>query len=239
MPIREIIYRSYPLTDTKNATWDFIESLDLGVDVHTPEDLSFCITVFDLSPKGGDHLLIGTCEANALHLFTTSHMSIPIYREDKIKGFLQFSAFQLHTAVDNNSLGSDASQTNSIGSDSPGRSSLPDENPRKTDLPFDHSRDQDISFESHDNGLRPPPSTPTLSMQVSLEKLCSGKGKNLASKVRNKSPNPFFEFSVLHTNGWFVSKLRLLRIVPVRRYHCSQKLLRSCIKGKRCTDRTR
>jgi hypothetical protein len=220
MPIRETIYRSYPLTDTKNATWDFIESLDLGVDVHTPEDLSFCITVFDLSPKGGDHLLIGTCQVNALDLFTTSHMSIPLYREDKIKGFLQFSAFQLHTAMDNHSLDSDATQADSCGSDSPRRAS--EKNPRETHLPLDHSTNQESSFESHDSGLHPPPTTPTLSMQVSLEKLRSGKGKNLASKIRNKSPNPFFEFSVLHTNGWYVSKLSLPRSVLVRRYHCSQ-----------------
>lgn len=83
---RETIYRSYPLSDTKNATWDAIEELDLNVDIHTPQDLNFCVTVYDCDMKGGNHLLIGTCEVNALDLLITSSMSVPIRRDDKVKG---------------------------------------------------------------------------------------------------------------------------------------------------------
>lgn len=40
--------------------------------------------------------------------------------------------------------------------------------------------------------------TATVSMQIRLEKLHTGKGKKRISKVMNKAPSPFFEISVLH-----------------------------------------
>lgn len=203
------IYRSYPLTDTKNGTWDPIESLDLGVDVHTPEDLNFRITVYDLAVKGGDHLLIGTSQVNALDLLTTSHMSIPILRDDKVKGFLKVASFQLHT-FDN--VCSTSESADSSWEHTPQVGESLSEETCDCNLPLNHSAEQESPFELHYTYLDSPP-RPTLSMQVSHEKLCSRKGKNLANKVRKKAPNPFFEFSVLHKNGWYVGSRLVTYVV--------------------------
>lgn len=59
--------------------------------------------------KGGNHLLIGASEVNALDLITTSSMSVPIRRDDKVKGFLEVSGFQLQTDERNDTLGDDDS----------------------------------------------------------------------------------------------------------------------------------
>jgi hypothetical protein len=83
--------------------------LDLHVEHHSPQDLNFEITVHDCDMKGGNHLLIGTSEVNALDLITTSSMSVPIKRDLKVKGFLQVSHFQLSTDKQSETLMDDES----------------------------------------------------------------------------------------------------------------------------------
>ena len=59
-----------------------------------------------------------------------------------------------------------------------------------TDLESDSSADEAAQSLTHN--------TATVSMQIHLEKLHTGKGKNRMSKVMKKAPSPFFEISVLH-----------------------------------------
>ena len=217
--------------------------------------------------KGRDHLLIGMSEVNALDLLITSSMSVPIRRDDKVKGFLEVSNFQLHTdkineTLDDDSVDSEESardETEFTGSRdanetiaASGKPSVPvdectvrhenkliDDSPAKTaetspvdspdrsvsklsevddsgspaicdkQLPTDgdvgrhvSATERECSFESFETDLSSVSalSMPSVSMQISLEKLHTGKGKkkSLAGKVLNKAPSPFFDFAVLH-----------------------------------------
>lgn len=87
-----MLYRSYPLTGARSATWDPVEALEIGPT--RSKDLLFRITVFDCDIKGGKHLVIGETEVNASQL--TQKPSIPILRNGKIKGYLKFDRFELH-----------------------------------------------------------------------------------------------------------------------------------------------
>lgn len=234
------------------------------MDIRTPQDLNFRITVFDCDMKGGNHSLIGASEVNALDLITTSSMSVPIRRDDKIKGFLEVSSFQLHTdkqneILDDESLISEVSNhpvvaesasgegvvaysptTTNVGTsiqfahpesprerkkttgDSPVlmETGLPIVSPdgsesttppasfsariEKQTLPTSGDGEVDDSMDTFDDlSIVSALSMPSISMQISLEKLHTGKGKkkSLASKMWHKAPSPFFDFAVLFNNG--------------------------------------
>jgi len=90
---RETLFQSYPLPDTKSGMWEPVEDLNLGVLVHSSEDLCFRITVYDCDMKGGNHRLIGAAEVKESQL--TGVNSIAIERGSKIKGFLRFDRFEV------------------------------------------------------------------------------------------------------------------------------------------------
>ena len=210
--------------------------------------------------KGGDHLLIGESEVNALDLIITSSKSVPILRDDKVKGFLEVSSFQLHTdkleeTLDDESIVSELTpdgiepadgQAESVETSSTNveesiqfahpsspevtraiegsrritEESLPIVSPDGTDIttPFaiDSALEQDIdqtlptsgeqvAVDNHENSYASASSIsalcmPSVSMQISLEKLHTGQGKKktLTGKVFHKVPSPFFDFAVLH-----------------------------------------
>jgi hypothetical protein len=59
--------------------------------------------------------------------------------------------------------------------------------------------DTDLESESDEEDTHPNPKlTATVSMQIGLEKLHTGKGKNRITKITKRPPSPFFEISVLH-----------------------------------------
>lgn len=212
--------------------------------------------------KGGNHLLIGTCEVNALDLLITSKRSLPLRRDEKLKGFLEISHFQLHTDMPTNETLEDDSVVSSLQVvesasndtsasevvpdvvesniqeahpdspagvqtrlefDSPARSIkeafvvTPDGSPASSptrikeqqsptrgdgqDIAHNHFNQEQSFDDCHEADVSSIAtlSMPTLSMQVSLEKLHTGKGKkSLAGKLMKKAPSPFFNFAVLH-----------------------------------------
>jgi hypothetical protein len=59
--------------------------------------------------------------------------------------------------------------------------------------------DTDLESESDEEDTRPNPNLQaTVSMQIGLERLHTGKGKNRLTKITKRPPSPFFEISVLH-----------------------------------------
>ena len=94
---RETLYQSYPLSETKNGTWEPVEDLNLGVLVDSSEDLSFRITVYDCDMKGGNHSLIGIAKVkeSELHNNNNNNTSISIKRGEKVKGTLRFDRFEM------------------------------------------------------------------------------------------------------------------------------------------------
>lgn len=238
--------------------------------IDSPQDLNFQITVHDCDMKGGNHLLIGTSEVNALDLITTSSMSVPIKRDLKVKGFLQVSHFQLETDKRNETLMDDESIFSVVSSrtamletaseevaatgaaetvaasiqfehpespDFKSRPPLAQDSPIKSDISLPGltsdgesekvlpataiSAEEEQPSTTSDDGYAAEVSVdhqheytedtvcstisvmsmPTVSMQVSLENLHTGKGKKkgLARKMMtNKAPSPFFDFAVLH-----------------------------------------
>ena len=92
--IRETLYQSYPLVDTRSGTWEPVEDLNLGVLVHSSEELSFRVTVHDCDAKRGNHRLIGTVEVKSSEL-TGNMPTISIERGGKSKGILRFDRFDL------------------------------------------------------------------------------------------------------------------------------------------------
>jgi hypothetical protein len=90
------LYQSYPLSETRNGTWELVEDLNLGVLVDSSADLSFRITVYDCDMKGGNHSLIGIAQVKASELHNNNNTTpISIKRGEKVKGTLRFDRFEM------------------------------------------------------------------------------------------------------------------------------------------------
>lgn len=230
---------------TKNASWDPIEALDLGSAVG---DVEFKISLYSVDTKSsssttsGGHAWVGSCVITALELIVCSSKSIPILRDDKIKGFCEISHFQLYHEEEEEeeevlSTVSSEDMDEVVDSSILGVSRCTkDKDDRETDganvrleALFDQQVDSSSSSSRHQQGAA---NSTTLSMQLSLETLRTSRGKAITHKVRNKKGtlSPFFEISIRNSQNdnkkddaestptWYVNNALPARPFRLRRF---------------------
>lgn len=195
----------------KNASWDPIEALDLGSvvgDVECKISLYSVDTKSGSSATSGGHVWIGSCVITALELTVCSSKSIPILRDDKIKGFCEISHFHLYNEEEDEVSSAVSSEdmdevvVSSILSVNRSKKVKDDGETDGASLRLEALFDQqvDSSSSSHQQGAA---NSTTLSMQLSLETLRASRGKAIAHKVRSKTraPSLFFELSIRNSQN--------------------------------------
>ena len=97
-----MLYRSYPLANTKGATsfcWDAVEHLVIpSLEDGNHDKDWFRIAVLDCNVKteNGEHRLIGSLVKTVAELSSLT-TTLPIHRGTKVKGFLTVNRFEIET----------------------------------------------------------------------------------------------------------------------------------------------